>query len=59
MNNGIDINDYLREDRMCKNCPSGMPVKGRDRKRKCTNSKSPDYKKIVSRGNVCDLHEYE
>jgi len=36
-----------------------MQIKGRERKRKCTNPTSVDYKKVVNRANVCDTHEYE
>jgi len=52
----------IRQDnaeRKCQNCISGMQIKGRERKRKCTNPTSVDYKKVVNRANVCDTHEYE
>jgi len=45
-------------ERKCANCISGMPIKGRNRKRKCTNPESVDFRKVINRANVCDLHEY-
>lgn len=48
----------LNNERQCLNCISGMPIKCRKRKRKCTNSWSVDFKKVINRSNVCDLHEY-
>ena len=49
----------LNAERKCQNCISGMPIKGRERKRKCTNPTSVDFKKVINRANVCDMHEYE
>ena len=54
-----DLNEMLRPERKCGNCISCMQIKQRPRKIKCTNPNSPDYKKTMSRGNICDLHEYE
>lgn len=54
-----DFLDMYKPVEICKNCISSMNIKGRERKIKCCNPKSPFYKKTINRSNVCDCYECE